>query len=308
LQKAKLKAARLSIFAGALLTTGKLAVGLAMNSISVISEAVHSGLDLAAALIAYVAIWISGQPADESHQYGHGKFENIAAIIEALLIVGAGVLIIYQAIPRLKGKIEIHALDLGAAVMGASAAINYAVSRILARTAQKTDSPALAADGWHLRTDVYTSLGVLAGIIVIRLTGLVILDPMIALAVTLLIFKAAFDLLRDSLNSILDTRLPESDEKVILDVLKDYDTEFIEFHKLRTRKAGAEKHMDLHLVVCCRQPIDHVHNLCERIEKALRENLNGIHVLIHPEPCRPEDNNCRTCSIKKFSKLSDLPL
>jgi cation diffusion facilitator family transporter len=299
LQKTKLRAARLSIFAGSFLTIGKLVVGLSMNSISVVSEALHSGLDLIAALIAYIAIRISGQPADDSHQYGHGKFENIAAIFEALLIVIAGALIISQAIPRLKGGSVIHALDLGAAVMGASVVINYGVSIILIRTAKKTDSPALAADGWHLRTDAYTSLGVLAGIIAIRLTGLVILDPLIALGVTLLIFKAAFDLLRESVGSILDTRLPEADEKIILGVLKDYDTEFVEFHKLRTRKAGAEKHMDLHLVVRCRQPIDHVHNLCERIEKTLREKIKDMHILIHPEPCRPEDNNCVTCSMSE---------
>lgn len=297
MQKAKLRAARLSIIAGAVLTAGKLAVGLAMNSISVVSEAVHSGLDLLAAIIACAAVWIAGRPADEMHHYGHGKFENLAAIIEALLIIGAGVLIILQALPRLRGESEIHSPGLGAAVMGVSAAVNLAVSAILMRTAKKTDSPALAADAWHLRTDVYTSAGVFAGLLAIRLTGLTILDPLIALGVTLLIFKAAVDLLRESVGSMLDVRLPEAEEKIIREVLTGYAGEFVGFHNLRTRRAGAERHVDLHLVVPRGRPISLVHDLCERIEKSLEKELAGVQVLIHPEPCRPAGEDCQVCSL-----------
>lgn len=297
MQKTKLRVARLSILAGAVLTTGKLIVGLAMNSISVLSEAIHSGLDLLAAVIAYGAVWISGRPADEKHHYGHGKFENVAAILEALLIIGAGIFIIIQAIPKLKGEAGIHSLGLGALVMGISAAVNFVVSTLLMRTAKKTGSPALAADAWHLRTDVYTSLGVFAGILAIHLTGLTIIDPLIALVVTLLIFKAAVDLLRESLESILDVRLPEMEEKIIRDVLADYAGEFIEFHNLRTRKAGAERHVDLHLVVPREHPIGLVHDLCERIEASLEKSLIGVQVLIHPEPCRPERADCQVCSL-----------
>lgn len=297
MQRAKLRVAWLSIFAGAVLTAGKLIVGLAMNSISVISEALHSGLDLLAALIAYVAVWFSGRPADDRHRFGYGKFENVAALVEALLIIGAGVLIILQAVPKLKGEVHIQSLDLGAAVMGISALVNFIVSTVLMRTAKKTDSPALAADAWHLRTDVYTSLGVFAGLLAIRLTGLTVLDPLIALGVTLLIFKAACNLLRESLGSILDVRLPEAEEKIIRDVLKDFADEFIEFHRLRTRKAGAERHVDLHLVVPRRYPIGRVHDLCERIEESLRKSLIGAQVLIHPEPCEPEGNECLVCSL-----------
>lgn len=297
MQKDKLKVARLSILAGVVLTMMKLVVGLAMNSISVISEAVHSSLDLLAALIAYAAVWFSGYPADEKHHYGHGKFENIAAIIEALLIVGAGILIIFQALPKLRGEIEIRSLGLGAVVMGLSAAINFMVSTALFRTAKKTGSPALTADAWHLRTDVYTSLGVFAGILAIRLTGLTIIDPIIALVVTLFIFKAAVDLLRESLGSILDLRLPEAEEEIIRDELIRYEGEFVEFHSLRTRKAGAERHVDLHLVVPCRCPIGFVHDLCERIEESLQSRLTNVQVLIHPEPCQPGKKECRNCSL-----------
>ena len=297
MQKAKLRVARLSVAAGAVLTAGKLAVGLATNSISIISEAIHSGLDLLAAIIAYAAVLIAGRPADETHHYGHGKFENLAAIIEALLIIGAGFLIILQAVPKLRGENEIHSLGLGAAVMGVAAAVNLAVSTVLMRTAKKTGSPALAADAWHLRTDVYTSAGVFAGLLAIRFTGLTILDPLLALGVTLLIFKAAVDLLRESVGSMLDVRLPEKEERIIREVLTVYAGEFVEFHNLRTRRAGAERHVDLHLVVPRGRPIGLVHDLCERIESSLEQHLNGVQVLIHPEPCQSAGKDCQVCSL-----------
>lgn len=295
----KLGAARLSILAGAFLTAGKLVVGIAMCSVSVISEAIHSGIDLLAALIAYAAVSFAGKPADERHRYGHGKFENVAAAIEALLIVGAAVFIIFEAVPKLKGEAPVQALDLGAATMGISALVNFCVSAVLMKTAKETESPALAADAWHLRTDVYTSVGVLAGLLAIRFTGLVILDPLIALGVTLLIFRAAYDLLRDAVGSILDVRLPEEEENIIRGVLNRFAGEYIEFHDLRTRKAGAERHVDLHLVVPYGRPVGVMHELCERIEKALEERLAGTKVLIHLEPCGFEEEKaekgCRTC-------------
>ncbi|MFX4261867.1 cation diffusion facilitator family transporter [Pelotomaculum propionicicum] len=281
----KVKAAALSIGSNTVLTVGKLAVGLSINSVSVISEAFHSGLDLAAAIIAFAAVRKSSKPADERHNYGHGKVENLSSIIEALMIVAAGVLIILNALPRLKGGGEIHGLGLGAAVMAVSAAVNILVSRKLLKVARETDSPALAADGWHLLTDVYTSLGVFVGLGLIYLTGYTIIDPIIALLVALLILKAAYDLIRDSMRSILDFGLPKGEESVILSVLKKYSGEFVEFHKLRTRKSGSDRYVDLHLVVPKDKHIETVHSLCDRIEEDMRMSLSGIHVLIHTEPC-----------------------
>jgi len=295
----KIKAALLSIASNSILALGKLGVGLAMNSISVISEAIHSGFDLIAALIACISISISGQPADEKHLYGHGKFENVAAIIEALLIVGAGIFIIHQAIYRLTHPTPIHALDLGLVVMGGSAVTNLFVSRVLLRTAKKTDSPALAADGWHLLTDVYTSAGVFAGIIIIYFTHLTILDPIIAMVVTLLIFKAAFDLLQESIQSIVDTRLSKEDEETICAVLLQHAFEFVQFHALRTRKAGSERHVDLHLVVPYHQAITSVHELCDCIENDISRCLPEVRILIHAEPCDPARNDCQICTFRQ---------
>jgi len=294
----KTKVARLSIISNTFLTAGKLAVGFSMSSISVISEAVHSGLDLMAAIIAYASIRESNKPADDRHRYGHGKFENLAAIIEAVLIVVAAVFIIKEAVPKLYETTEVESLGLGMVVMGISAAVNLYVSSRLMHTAKQTDSPALAADAWHLRTDVITSLGVLAGIAAIKLTGLYIIDPIIALVVALLIFKAAYDLLRESVGSILDVRLPDDDEKAIKEVLQEYAGLYVDYRNLRTRKAGPEKHVDFNLVVPRGKQIVSIHALCDKIELDLRSRLPALQVIIHPEPCMPGEGDCDLCHIR----------
>lgn len=293
----KLAVARISIVSNTLLTLGKLLVGVTMNSVSVISEAIHSGLDLIAALIAYFSLLQSVKPADDVHRYGHGKFENVAAIIEAFLILGAAAVIIWQAVLKLYRGGEVESLNLGIIVMGVSAGVNFAVSSVLIKTARKTDSPALEADAWHLRTDVYTSLGVFVGIIAIKITGLHFLDPAIALAVTVLIIKAAFDLLRKSIGSILDARLSDEEERLIREVLNRYSGEYVHYHKLRTRRSGPERHIDLHLVVPRRRTIYLAHDLCDRIEKDVRESMLGVNVLIHAEPCQPGRNQCPNCEV-----------
>ena len=280
-----------------ILTAGKLGAGLHMNSVSVISEAVHSGLDLAAALIAFFSVRQSSKPADERHRYGHGKFENVAGIVEALLILFAAALIVAGALPKLSGHFEIQSLDLGAAVMGISAAVNFFVSSVLMKAAKETESPALEADAWHLRTDVYTSLGVFAGILAIKITGFYVIDPLIALGVAVLIIKAAVRLMADSMRSLLDVRLPEGEEKIIKKVLEGYAGEYVEFHNLRTRKAGSERYVDLHLVVPREWPVNRVHELCERIEGEVERELKGAHVFIHTEPCG--EQYCKECAVEK---------
>ncbi|SHE56946.1 cation diffusion facilitator family transporter [Desulforamulus putei DSM 12395] len=300
----KLKMARLSILSNTCLTIGKLLVGLSMGSVGVISEAVHSGLDLIASLIAFMAVRQSGKPADENHPYGHGKFENLAGIIEALLILAAAIGIFVQAVPKiLHGGSEIEALGWGAAVMIISAAVNFLISRKLIRVGKETDSPALTADGWHLRTDVYTSLGVFFGLGAIYLTGYTILDPIIGIAVGLLIVKAGFDLIRESMGVMLDVSLPSEEEEAIRRVLLRHADQFLEYHGLRTRKSGPYRYVDLHLVVPRHLPVGTAHMLCDCIEQEIEEALPEVQVLIHCEPCEkaeePLEANCSAapCSI-----------
>lgn len=301
-QETKIKVARLSIISNTCLTTGKLIVGLAMGSVGVISEAVHSGLDLIASLIAFAAVRHSGKPADKEHPYGHGKFENLAGILEALLIMLAALGIFAHAIPKIiQGGGEIESLGWGALVMGISAVVNFVISQKLIKVGKATDSPALVADGWHLRTDVYTSAGVLIGLAAIYLTGYTIIDPLIGVAVGLLIVKASIDLIKESMGVMLDVSLPLEEEEAIKGVLQRHSNQFLEYHGLRTRKSGPYRYVDLHLVVSRHISVGSAHLLCDRIEAEIEQELPGVQVLIHCEPCEaaeePQENaNCSSTS------------
>ncbi|WP_239077424.1 cation diffusion facilitator family transporter [Geobacter sp. SVR] len=194
---------------------------------------------MVAAIIAWFAVRESGKPADDKHHFGHGKIENVAGTIEAVLIFGAAIYLIWEAVHKLiKGSNEIENLGIGALVMGISALVNYLVSRHLLNVAIKTDSVALEADAMHLRTDVYTSVGVLAGLAAIKLTGIAILDPLVAIVVACLILKAAYDLTKTAFFHILDLKLPDDEEATIHEVMLKHSRHYLEYHKLRTRKSG----------------------------------------------------------------------
>lgn len=291
---AKERAARLSVMSNTLLVVGKLSVGTVMGSVSVISEGIHSGLDLVAAVIAWASIRAANKPADEEHPYGHGKIENVSGTIEAILIFIAAFYIIVEAGQKFYHAQPVESLGLGALVMGVSAVVNWLVSRHLLTVAKQTESIALEADAWHLRTDVYTSLGVLVGLLLIKLTGIAWLDPVVAIIVALMIIRAAYELTKQSFVDIIDARLPDAEEQLIREILQGRSKDFVEFHKLRTRKAGAERHVDLHLVVYKHMTVQEVHDLSEEIESALCGALPNCQVLIHFEPCTPD--RCDQCS------------
>lgn len=289
----KVKAARLSIISNSFLTVLKLAVGMFMGSISVISEALHSGIDLVASVVDYLSVRQSSKPADDEHPYGHGKFENVGSIVEAVLIIVAAVVIIVKAIPRFISPAEVHSLGIGAGVMAVSVVVNTLVSRKLMKVARETDSPALEGDAWHLRADVYTSLGIFAGLAAIKLTGLMILDPIIAMGVALFILKAGFDLIKKSFRAIVDERLSEDEINTINEVLRESSVNFLDYHELRTRKAGSQRFIDLHLVFPRDLPIKAINETCGDLEQKIMMRLHRADVVIKVEPCQEE---CRDCS------------
>jgi cation diffusion facilitator family transporter len=296
--QAKVQVATLSVISNTTLVIGKIVAGLATGSVSILSEAIHSGLDLIAAMIAYFSVKEAGKPADDRHRYGHGKIENISGTVEALLIVVAAIWISYEAIGKLKNGGHVEQIGWGVAIMGVSAVVNIIVSSRLLKVAKATDSVALAADAMHLKTDVYTSFGVMLGLLLIKLTGISLLDPLVALVVALLILKAGWDLTRQAFFPLVDVSLPQEEEEIIIAVIESFSTHYLEFHKLRTRKAGSERHIDLHLVVPKESPVREVHTLCDIIEDEIENRLPGSHVLIHIEPCKGSSdcNNCDTIS------------
>jgi len=293
----KTQVAALSVASNSFLTVAKVVIGLISGSVSILSEGIHSGIDLVAAFIALFAVRESGKSADSRHAYGHGKIENVSGTIEAALIFVAAMMIIVEAIQKIHkimDGVEGHVgnLGLGVAIMGSSAIINLIVSTRLMRVAKRTDSIALEADALHLRTDVYTSVGVFMGLILILMTGWTIVDPIIALGVALMIINASFDLTKQAFAPLVDVSLPDEEREIIAEVLLLHADKFVEFHKLRTRKAGAERHIDLHLVVAKYTPVVDAHELCDIIEAEISEKLYGTHVLIHAEPCCSREVEC----------------
>lgn len=292
----RVRAARVSVISNSALVVMKLTVGILMGSVSVISEAIHSGLDLAAALIAFFSISQASQPADKEHQYGHGKIENVSGVIEALLILVAAVWILTEAAKKLLHGAAVESVGLGIMVMGAASLVNLFVSRYLFRISKKTDSIALKADAMHLSTDVITSVGVMSGLVLIRITGIQLLDPLAAIGVSFLIIKASYDLTKEAFFPLLDSKLPDEEIQAIVDIIHRYQDEYVEFHKLRSRKAGAERHIDLHLVVPQNQPVKKVHQICDEIESEIKKRFAYASVLIHAEPCNTE---CRECGVRE---------
>ncbi len=271
----------MSVISNSLLIVLKLATGIITNSVSVLSEAIHSALDLVAAIITFFAVKLSDAPADEKYPFGYGKVENVSGVIEALLIFVASLWIISEAVGKLITPAETSLPVLGMVVMALSAVINFFVSRRLYRVARETRSVALEADALHLRTDVITSAGVAAGLALIWLTGWHILDPLIALGVAAIIIVQAWKMLRKAFNPLLDTALPAADIEKLTAILKEMN---VQYHDLRTREAGHQRFVEFHLDVMPHETIETIHRQCDLIEERLSREFTGIRVTIHPEP------------------------
>ena len=296
LDKLKESTARLSVISNTGLVLMKFIVGTAIGSVSIISEAIHSSMDLIAALIAFFSVRKSAEPPDAQHEFGHGKFEDISGLIEALLIFIAAVLIIWEAAQKLLGEssdlLNPELLMWGIAVMGISALVHWYVSNRLFEVGKTSESIALESDAWHLRTDVYTSLGVFIGLILIRLTGLTILDPLIAIGVAIVIMKAAYDLTRRSIADLIDHSIPAADQQRIQEIICDHASVYAGFHDLKTRRSGPEIFIEFHLVVPGDVTVVQVHDLSDHIESDLKIEFPRANITIHAEPC---NEGCTRC-------------
>jgi cation diffusion facilitator family transporter len=302
IMKKKSKAALMSIASNTALILLKIVAGLITGSVSLIAEAIHSTMDLVAAIVAFISVSVSDRPADRQHQYGHGKAENISGVIEGLLILVAAGLIVKEAIHKITTGVSLDIIEVGIAIMGVSIVVNILVSRYLFKVSKATDSLALEADATHLSTDVLTMAGVFIGLIVVRLTGLYILDPIIAIIVALLIVKAAIDIIRKSYGGLMDVSLPESELTMIESCLLEHKDRIVEFHKLRTRKAGSQRQIDLHLVIPKTTHVDEADHLCDHLEADIEKLLNHAEVNIHVEPCASACERCTVvCELKQDS-------
>jgi cation diffusion facilitator family transporter len=296
IEQHKFRVALLSVISNSFLVIVKLLAGLAMGSISVISEAIHSGVDIFAAVVAAAGVRGSGQPADKQHSYGHGKFENLSGFIQALLILAAAVWIIWEAMLKLMRPEPMHTPGMGAVIMLVSALVNAVVARMLFAVAGKTDSVALKADAWHCLTDVYTSAGVMAGLVAtwagahwLPHVNLLWIDPVAAMLVAALILKAAWDLTLESVKDLLDVSLPAVEEEAIKKIVRSHYPGVAGFHNFRTRKSGHVRFAEFHLLVDPGMSVGESHHLHHTIAQEIKTRFPHTEISVHIEPC---DKTC----------------
>ena len=299
--KEKIAVARLSVYSNASLVILKLLASPLTGSVAVLSEALHSGIDLLAALIARYSVKKSAEPADTEHRYGHGKYENLSGMIEGALIFIAAAWIIYEAGWKFFHPKLPDVIYAGMIIMGVSAVLNFAVSNKLTEVAKKTDSLALEADAYHHRTDVWTSAGVFIALGLVLLTKIDWFDPAVAMVVAMFIIHAAYDITRRSAEGLVDKSLPEAEIKLIESIIKEHQSEVLNFHRLRARKMGAERQIDLHMVVPRNLSVKEGHDLVDDLEHDIKKELPKSIIVIHIEPC---DANCEMCKMSPENRLA----
>lgn len=279
-------AAGLSITSNAAIIALKFLAGILSGSISIISEAIHSLSDFLASVLTFFAVLKSSEPADSDHPFGHGKYEDMSGFIEGGLIIFAAFYIIYEAVKKLIHP-ETFEVDttLGIAVMLFAVIANWIVSSVLFKVAKKSNSISLFADGEHLRTDIYSSLGVMIGLILIKFTGFHILDPIIAILVALFIFKAGFIISKETLNNLLDGSLPPEELKAIEKIIKTYKTDCIlKIKKIKARRCGPSLDIELTMIFPPDMAILECHRICDEIEDLIHNNMGQVTIIIHAEP------------------------
>jgi cation diffusion facilitator family transporter len=283
--RTKSGAAALSIASNSVLIAVKLAAGALTGSIAIVTEAVHSTIDLLASVVAFVSVRKADEPADAEHPYGHQKVESLAAAIEGMLILlGAGI-IVFEATHRLVVGASVDLLGIGIAVMGFSVLANLAVSAVLSRQAKAHESAALEGDAAHLRTDALTSAGVLVGLALVELTGAVAFDSITAILVAVAIVAAGLRILRRSSGVLVDEVLPEAEmDRIEAAIAAARTPEVAGYHKLRARRAGARRHIDLHVQYRSGTSLERAHQLSHAMRASIEAAIPGAEVLIHAEP------------------------
>jgi len=294
-------AARLALVVVITLITVKAVVAAVTGSISITAQATDSFLDLIAVVITFVAIRMAVMPADEEHPFGHGKLEGIAAIAQAVLIIAAGGTIIYSAVQRIIDGATVEMTEAGIGVMLFSMLASIFLARHLTRVARATRSLALEASARNITADIFSAAGVLVAMLVIRFTGLAILDPILALAVATLILKSAYDVIRKSVGELTDTRLPEEEERLLTATIVEHRGQLAGFHAIRSRKAGNQRFIDLHLVMPKDSSLEEAHEMCDHLEEDIENRLPSTSVTIHVEPCRVQCQQCYVvrCNLRR---------
>ena len=284
-------AAGLSITSNAIIIVTKIIAGMLSGSISIISEAIHSMSDFLASVLTFFAVTRSAEPADKEHPFGHGKYEDMSGFIEGGLIIFAGCFIVFESTKKIIFGYTLQTESmLGIYVMALAVVANFVVSRYLFYVAKKSDSVSLLADAEHLSTDIFSSLGVLVGLVLIKITGIAALDPIVAIVVAVIILKTGFTISKETLNNLLDGSLPQEDIKKIETILK--NNKVIKgFKNIKGRKSGQYKDIELTLLFNPDMKISCAHNICDEIENEIKKELGNVSTIIHAEPVSVATNS-----------------
>lgn len=262
----------------------KYAAYVVTGSVAIYSDALESIVNVATAIAALVAVRVAERPADRGHQYGHHKAEYLSAGLEGALILLAALLIFYQAYDAWLSPRVLNAPALGLGITAAAALTNALWARHLIVRGRALRSPAIIADGWHLMADVATSAGVIVGLLLALATGWQALDPLLAAAVALHILWVGWRIVSQSMSGLMDAAVATDMMARIRDVIAANADGALEIHDLRTRMAGRATFIEFHLVVPGAMPVAQAHDICDRLEHSLREEIEGAEVLIHVEP------------------------
>lgn len=297
----KQEAAIFSVISNFILIILKLTIGIYINSVSVISEGIHSSIDLLASVISFFSIKKASEKEDAEHPFGHGKYENVSGFFEAVLILFTGIIMIYEAISKLILGNTIKSLYSGMFVMALSCVLNLAVALYILSVSKKSNSIALSSDGYHILTDSLTSFTVLIGLFLVRITGLKFIDSISALFVSVLIIKTSFVLIKNSLKDLVDSSLSKNELEKIIRILKRYP-EIKSFHKLRTRKSGETFEINMHLLFDSNKSLLEVHDVCNCIESELDRVFLISNTTIHAEPFLAKENKVYVLDSNKSYK------
>jgi cation diffusion facilitator family transporter len=282
----KRRAAALSVASNTTLIILKVIAGIATGSVAILTEAAHSGMDLIASIVALVSVRKADEPADAGHPYGHEKMENMAGAIEGTLILFGAAIITYEALLRLVRGGRVHTIGVGIAVIVVSMVVNIVVSRVIGRRARETGSVALEADALHLSADVASSAAVLLGLVLVAFTHAQWIDPTVALVVAVAVAIAGVRILLRSARSLLDEALPEDELDEIRSTIRELGAErgVVGFHKLRARRAGARRYVDVHVQFEAGTSLVAAHETAHELTNAIRGRLPGADILVHVEP------------------------
>ncbi len=281
----KARTAVLSVVSNSALILLKVIAGTVTGSVAILTEAVHSSIDLVASIVAFFSVRKADEPADESHRYGHEKIENLAAAIEGILILVGSAAIAFEAVRHLVNHGQVRTVGLGIVVIAVSLAVNVGVSLRLSHAARRTGSPALAGDAAHLGTDALTSAAVLVGLVLVAVTGAQWIDPVVALCVSAVVVITGVRLLTRSSRILVDESLPAAEVEVIREAIQGLSSRgVVGYHELRTRQAGSRRYIDLHVQVREGTSLEEAHRTAHQLQEQISARLAGADVLIHLEP------------------------